>query len=134
MLGLAGVWAETATGSVALGGVVLVGTGGAIQTLSHTFEDVPPPLSGAPSFVAFREWVARTGARALLRSALLTWGVFFWLELWAAPRIWTIQVLHLLMRAGYRSALKSALDARAREILEHPTSDWRRPRSAGLTA
>jgi hypothetical protein len=128
MLGLVAVWAETTTGSATLVGLVLVGTGGAVQTLSHTFEDVPPPLSGAPSFVAFPEWVARTEARALLRSALLTWGVFFWLELWAAPRIWTIQLLHLLMRAGYRSALKSALDERAQEILAHPTSDWRRPR------
>lgn len=133
LLGLAAALAG-ALPSATIVGLVLVGTGGAVQTLSHTFEDVPPPLSGTTHFVPIREWYRDLQLRALLRSAALTWGVFFWLELWATPRIWTIQVLHLLMRAGYRPDLRSELDGRAQEILAQPTSDWRRPRSLGSAA
>ena len=128
LLGLAALVVHAMPASATLVGVVLVGAGGAIQTLSHTFEDVPPPLSGTTCFVPIREWYAALELRGLLRSAALTWGVFFWLELWAAPRIWTIQVLHVLMRLGYRRELQAELDRRAEEILAHPTSDWRRPR------
>lgn len=103
LLGLAALWPEAVMGSATLVGAVQIGAGCAIQTLSHLFEDVPPPLSGTRRFVCF------------------------WLELWATPRIWAIQMLQLLMALGYEPELRAALDRRAQEILAHPTGDGRRP-------
>lgn len=128
LLGFAAWLAGVTGGSATLVGLSLVGVGGAIQTLSHAFEDVPPPHSGSDAFVPMRDWRRRIDARELMRSTLLTAGVFFWLELWATPRIWAIQVLQALMALGYRPELRAELQARAEEILAHPTSDWRRPR------
>lgn len=130
LLALAIRLADPVAGSAMLACVVLVGVGAAIQTLSHAFEDVPPPHSGSSRFVPVREWIPRIDLRELLRSTALTFGVFIWLELWATPRIWTIQVLSLLMAAGHRPKLREALRQRTREILDDPTSDWRRPRRA----
>lgn len=128
LLGFA-AWLGGATGSGAtLVGLSLVGVGGAIQTLSHAFEDVPPPHSGSDVFVPMRDWRRTIDARELMRSTALTLGVFFWLELWATPRIWAIQVLQGLMALGYKPELRAELQGRASEILADPTSDWRRPR------
>jgi hypothetical protein len=128
LVGLA-AWLGAATGSNGtLVGLALVGVGGAIQTFSHAFEDVPPPHSGTDVFVPMRDWKRRIDLRELVRSTALTLGVFFWLELWATPRIWAIQVLQALMAAGWKPELRAALKERTREILVDPTSDWRRPR------
>jgi len=127
MLALTVAWADVWAASGTVVGAALVGTGCAVQTLSHLFEDVPPPLSGTTRFVPVREWLRRLDLRNAARSSLLTMGVFFWLELWATPRIWTIQVLHVLMGGGYKPELRAALDRRAQEILADPTCDWRRP-------
>jgi predicted NAD/FAD-binding protein len=64
------------------------------------------------------------------RASLLTVLVFFWLEMWATLRILPIQLLHLLMRAGHRPELRSALSARVAAILAAPSSDWREPTGA----
>ncbi len=103
-----------------------------MQTLSHLFEDVPPPHSGTPDFVPILPWMRRLDIRALLRSLVLTFGVFFWLELWASLRILPFQVLHLLMRAGYRPELRRSIDERIAEIVAAPSTDWRRPRARGV--
>ena len=96
--------------------------------LSHVFEDVPPPLSGAPGFVPPRAWLRGIRLRDVVRASLQAVFVFFWLEMWATFRILPIQVLHLLMRAGHRPGLRIALDARVAAILDAPAGDWRRPR------
>src|SRR5205823_3295088 len=113
----------------AIAGALLIG-GCVIQTFSHMFEEVPPPQSGSAEFVPFGRWIRAVGAREIVRSTVLTFGVFIWLELWATPRIWPLQLLHLLMRAGHRPELKRKLAARVAAILAAPLSDWRRPVSA----
>jgi uncharacterized membrane protein YGL010W len=118
-------------GALVAVGLALVLGGCAVQTFSHLFEDVPPPLSGAKGFVPLPAWLARIGVVAALRAAALTLGIFYWLELWASLRLLPIQVLHLMMRAGFRPELRRALDARVAEILAEPTADWRRPRALG---
>ncbi len=110
--------------TVALG-LVLGGTG--VQTFSHMFEPVPPPQSGSGEFVPVGRWVRAVTVRELARSFVLTFGVFYWLELWATPRIWPVQILHLMMRAGYRPELRRRLEDRAAQIVAEPLSDWRRP-------
>lgn len=81
-------------------------------------------------FVPVGTWRRRVGARGVLRVALLTVVVYFWLELWASFRILPLQLLHLLMRAGHRPDLRRALDARIAAILSEPASGWRRPDAA----
>jgi len=103
--------------------------GCAVQTFSHVFEDVPPPVSGSPEFVTPSAWRRRVRVFELLRLTLLTFLVFYWLELWACFRILPLQILHLLMWAGHRPDLRRALDARMAAILAAPASDWRRPAS-----
>jgi hypothetical protein len=131
-----------AVGAAALGAAL--GSGGprvavllifgacAVQTFSHLFEDVPPPHSGTTEFVPIRSWLQRIGLRDVVSSTVLALGVFYWLELWASLRILPIQVLHLLMHAGHRPALRYALDRRVAEILAAPAGDWRRPRARGV--
>ena len=109
--------------------LALVAGGCAVQTFSHLFEDVPPPQSGTTEFVPMARWLRAVTAREVVRSTLLTLLVFYWLELWATFRIWPLQLLHVLMRLGYRPDERRRLDARVREIIAHPTSDWRRPRA-----
>ena len=122
--------AETAR-SVALACVL---GGCAVQTFSHLFEDVPPPISGTPEFVTPGAWRRSVRALDLVRFTLLTFLVFYWLELWACFRILPLQILHLLMWAGYRPELRRALDARMAAILAAPASDWRRPASRAARA
>jgi uncharacterized membrane protein YGL010W len=108
-------------------GLALIVGGCLIQTLSHLFEDIPPPHSGEPRFVPPIEWLRGVDVRETLRSAALTIGVFYWLELWATVRIWPLQVLHVLMACGYRPQLRASIDAQIIQIVRNPFSDWRRP-------
>ena len=105
-----------------------------VQTFSHVFEDVPPPLSGSAGFVQPVAWARRLHARDAVRAAALTLGVFYWLEMWSAFRILPLQILHLLLQAGHRPALRRALEARVAAILAAPASDWKRPAALSATA
>jgi hypothetical protein len=107
-------------------GVAATLGGCAVQTFSHLFEDVPPPQSGTERFVPIGAWIRTIGAVEMLRSTALTFLVFYWLELWAAPRVWPLQILHLAMRAGYRPDLRGRLDDRVATILASPEGTWRR--------
>jgi hypothetical protein len=53
--------------------------------------------------------------------------VFPLLEIWAAPRVWVLQVLHLMMRAGYRPALRDRLESRVIQILDDARTGWAQP-------
>jgi hypothetical protein len=131
-LGLGALAAGASLGAQAIVvGIALAVAGCLVQTLSHLFEHVPPPQSGTTEFVPVRTWLRGIGVVDALRSALLTFAVFFWLELWATLRIWPIQVLHVLMRVGHRRALRRALEERVAEILADPAADWKRPRVRG---
>lgn len=106
----------------------------AAQTLSHGFEDVPPPLSGTVGFMPVMEWAVTRRIRDFARSGFLFFGVFFWLELWATFRIWPLQVLHVLMALGYRPELREQLTQRCEEIVAAPAgSEWRSPHATGAT-
>lgn len=111
---------------LALGAALAVG-GAALQMLSHGFEDIPPPLSGRAGWVPARAWLAAASAARVVGLGVLSLAVFTWLELWASPRVWPLQVLHVLMRAGHRPDLRARLAARVGEILAHPEREWREP-------
>lgn len=107
--------------ALAVGGAVL-------QTVSHGFEDLPPPVSGRVGWVPMRAWCSSVSPLRVLGLAALSLAMFTWLELWASLRVWPLQVLHLLMRAGYRPELRARLTARVEEILSTPEREWRVPR------
>ncbi len=127
LLGSAAALSAQVGGWALATGIGLIVLGCLVQTLSHAFEDVPPPHSGTSHFVPMGEWLRSITPREFLRSAVMTVGVFYWLELWATFRIWPLQVLHVLLALGYRPALRAELDARMEAIVEQPETDWRRP-------
>jgi uncharacterized membrane protein YGL010W len=134
LVGLA-AWMTSSTASPWLMVFGLVVGGCLVQTVSHSFEEIPPPHSGTTEFLSMEEWLPKAGFRGVLRSAGLVTGVFFWLEFWATFRIWPLQMLHVLMLCGYRPDLRAALDARSAHIVAHPTERWRSPESdEGVTA
>lgn len=120
--GLAGVCAEPAS----LGAALAVG-GAALQTFSHGFEDIPPPLSGRAGWVPMRAWLGVAPPARVAGSVALMLVVFVWLELWASPRVWPLQVLHVLLRGGRRPDLRARLAARVDEIVANPEREWREP-------
>jgi uncharacterized membrane protein YGL010W len=104
------------------------------QTLSHAFEDVPPPHSGTTDFVPVTQWARVSRIKDFARSGALVVGVFFWLEFWATFRIWPLQVLHVMMALGYRPELRAELTQRCEEIVAAPAgSDWRSPADTAAT-
>ncbi len=117
----------------AMGAAIAVG-GALLQTMSHGFEDVPPPISGLAGWMPMRVWLAKVPVWFVAAWGALTVGLFTWLELWASPRVWPLQVLHLLMGAGYRPELRAALTARVDDIFAHPERAWREPQTADALA
>ncbi len=107
----------------------LVFFGGLIQMFSHGAEPIPPPLSGVYGFIPVGEWFGRATPRQRVFSVLQ--GLMFTgLEIWAAPRVWVLQNLHLLMSAGYKPQLRAEIDARVALILTDSRHGW--PGQAGL--
>lgn len=107
----------------------LVFGGCLVQTLSHVAEEIPPPHSGTDRFVPALDWLRKITVREVVRSTVMLFGVFYWLEMWATFRIWPLQILHVLLALGYRPELRRALDERSAAIVAEPASDWRSPHS-----
>ncbi len=111
----------------AASGAALAVAAAAVQTFSHGFEDIPPPLSGRAGWVPLRAWLSAAPFSQIAGVGALSLVVFTWLELWASARVWPLQVLHLLMRAGHRRDLRRRLTARVEEIVTNPEREWREP-------
>jgi len=110
-----------------LGSLAIVWAGGFLQALSHASEPIPPPWTGSHRFVPLGEWLRSAPATRIVGLALLSPTVFPLLEIWAAPRVWVLQVLHLMMRAGYRPALRERLAVRVVEIIDDARTGWPQP-------
>lgn len=111
---------------VALGAALALGAA-TVQFASHAFEDIPPPMSNEVGWVPALAWLRKASVARMLTFLVLGVTMYTWLELWAAPRVWSLQVLHMLMRAGHRPALRAALAARVESIVAHPEREWREP-------
>ena len=107
--------------------LAIVWAGGSAQALSHASEPIPPPWTRSHRFVSLGPWLRSAPATNILALALLSPTVFPLLEIWAAPRVWVLQVLHLMMRAGYRPALRDRLEIRVAEILDDARTGWAQP-------
>ncbi len=97
------------------------------QTLSHGFEPVPPPWSGSYRFITLKEFLFRTPPLKLAGLVFASALIFPVLEFWASPRIWPVQIVHLMMRAGMRPALARRTRRRVLEILSDARKGWALP-------
>ena len=89
-----------------VGGMLLAS---ALQTWSHAFEPVPPPLSGQREFLAFGVWWSQgSPGRKLAAVALET--AFIALELLASFRILPCRLRVYTLALGHAPADRIALD------------------------
>lgn len=107
--------------------LALAWAGGLLQAISHASEPIPPPWTGSHAFVPLGTFLRTAPPSRMLGLALLSPTVFTLLEVWASPRVWVLEVLHLMMRAGYRPELRTQLDARIDEMLADARTGWAQP-------
>jgi hypothetical protein len=101
--------------------------GALLQALSHATEPIPPPWTGSHAFMPLGTWLRAAPASRIALLFLLSPTVFPLLEAWAAPRVWVLQVLHAMMRLGYRAELRAQLDGRVVAMLDDARAGWPQP-------
>jgi hypothetical protein len=89
---------------------------GALQTWSHTFEPVPPPLSGQRHFLSLGEWWSQASPGRKLAAAALATTAFIALELLASFRILPCQLRVYTLALGHAPSERTALDRRVAEL------------------
>ncbi|TNE52560.1 MAG: hypothetical protein EP343_00060 [Deltaproteobacteria bacterium] len=110
-------WVVLVLGSIsALYAAGVVFACGAIQALSHYFEDVPPPLSGSESWADRHEWWSQASFKQVATIGIM-FPMYSTLELISIPRIFPLQILRLLHRFGYRSAFAEEVKREALSML-----------------
>jgi hypothetical protein len=114
---LAGRWFSSHSYSTIA--AVMVGAA-AVQAISHGVEDLPPPLSRG--FRPVREFL-RQASLAQIASLVLLSSFYFFLELWASPRVWPIQVHSLMLRLSGGES-RRALSERVREHVALAGEHW----------
>ena len=113
-----------------LGSLVIAYAGGLLQAISHASEPIPPPWTGSHAFMPLGAWLRTAPLSRIAGLALLSPTVFTLLEVWASPRVWALEILHLTMRAGYRADLRASLDSRVGEMLADARTGWAQPELA----
>lgn len=98
-----------------------------LQTLSHLAEPIPPPWSGQYEFRSFRDFYDHAPASRLALLAVLSVTVFPILELWAALRIWPLQVAQFLGHLGFMRDRTRRIRERVHEIQMDTRRGWSQP-------
>jgi uncharacterized membrane protein YGL010W len=99
--------------ALSVGGMLLAG---ALQTWSHSFEPVPPPLSGQREFLPFGVWWSQASPGRKLAAAVLAMTAFIALELLASFRILPCQLRGYAIAFGSAPSERMALDRRIAEL------------------
>lgn len=96
----------------------------ALQTASHFFEPVPPPLTGSERFLPFAAFwrTASAGRKAVVLS--LASSVYVLLELVAVPRVFPCQALRILQWLGHARPAHAETEAEARRMMQRWSSAW----------
>jgi hypothetical protein len=104
LLWLAGNSISAAAGSSALQvSLAVIGVCSLLTSLSHSVEDVPPPLSNrGDQWAPVREWVRETSI--FKKILLLVWGTF--LEVITAPRLFPVVLYLGLTKLGFGGRFK----------------------------
>lgn len=128
--GIFAMWLHEFLGANSIPGALLVVIAATyVQTFSHLWEPIPPPWSGGYRFGSFRKLVSRTPSSRLALLAALSLTVFPILELWAALRIWPLQVAQGLGSLGLLQDRTRRLRERVREIQRDTRRGWPHPPS-----
>jgi uncharacterized membrane protein YGL010W len=99
--------------ALSVGGMLLAG---ALQTWSHSFEPVPPPLSGQREFLPFGVWWSQASPGRKLAAAALAATAFIALELLASFRVLPCQLRVYALALGDTPSERMALDRRVAEL------------------
>lgn len=97
--------------------LAVLAVAGALQTWTHAFEDVPPPLSGTEGWVTVSEWRRKTPLPRLMLAIVLTLSVYILVEIFSSPRLFCVQVFKLMLRLGYKPSVRAEIAAESRRIL-----------------
>lgn len=95
-----------------------------LQTFSHVGEPLPPPWSRTRSFAPTLPALRALSLREFASIALASLVLYPALELWAAPRVWPLQLAHLLGRAGWFRERHERLAKRVAEIHADARNGW----------
>jgi uncharacterized membrane protein YGL010W len=107
-----------ARGAAALPLVLIVlAAAGALQTWTHAFEEVPPPLSGTEGWVTVAEWRRKTPLPRLMLAFGLSLSVYILVEIASSPRLFGVQVFKLMLCFGYKPSVRAEIAAESRRIL-----------------
>ena len=99
--------------ALSVGGMLLVS---ALQTGSHAFEPVPPPLSGQREFLPFVVWWSEGSPGRKLAAATLATTAFVALELLASFRILPCQLRVYTLALGHAPLERIALDRKVADL------------------
>jgi uncharacterized membrane protein YGL010W len=99
--------------ALSVGGMLLAG---ALQTWSHAFEPVPPPLSGQRDFLSLGVWRSQASTGRKLATAALATTAFIALELLASFRILPCQLRAYALALGRAPSERIALDRRVADL------------------
>ena len=89
-----------------------------LQTFSHWTEPLPPPWSRSYRFMPVSQFLQQESTGNILKLVLLSLTVYPLLELWAAFRIWPLQIAQLLNRLGYFKGRMQVLHKQARNLYQ----------------
>lgn len=115
------------------GALIAAWAGGFLQAISHASEPIPPPWTGGHRFMPLGEWLRTARITRIAILGLLSPTVFPMLEVWAAPRVWVLQALHIMMRNGYRPDLRAKLEDRVVEMMDDARTGWPQPELSRAT-
>jgi uncharacterized membrane protein YGL010W len=99
--------------ALSVGGMLLAS---ALQTWSHAFEPVPPPLSGQRDFVSFGLWWSQRSPGRKLAAVALSATAFIALELLASFRILPCQLRVYTLALGHAPSERIALDRKVADL------------------
>ena len=95
-----------------------------LQTFSHSAEPLPPPWSGNFRFKPLRQFLREEPVANILLLAMLSITVYPLLELWAAFRIWPLQLAQIMRRYGLLDCGKQELQERVRAVHTDTRNGW----------
>ena len=99
--------------ALSAGGMLLAS---ALQTWSHAFEPVPPPLSGQGGFLSLGVWWSEGSVGRKLAAVALSTTAFVALELLASFRILPCQLRVYTLALGHAPSERIALDRRVTDL------------------
>jgi hypothetical protein len=115
-----GPYAAPVAIAIALGAAML-------QTWTHALEPVPPPWSGSHSFEPVDRMLARTRIWKLAMLGFSILVLFPFLELWASPRVWPLQIAHALEKLGLMRDRAARMRDRVEKIHRDARQGWAAP-------